>query len=88
MVIEVRKLAPGEFEKLGVANWDIWECDVSTFPWTYAERESCYILEGEVAVTAGAETVSFGKGDFVVFPKGLSCTWKVTGPVRKHYLFG
>ena len=26
-------------------------------------------------------------GDLVRFPKGMSCTWKVTQPIRKHYNF-
>ena len=34
------------------------------------------------------ETVSFGKGDLVTFPQGLSCTWQVKKNVRKHYKFG
>ena len=29
----------------------------------------------------------FGKGDFVTFPKGLSCIWDIKAPVRKHYNF-
>ncbi|MBE9580185.1 MAG: DUF861 domain-containing protein [Proteobacteria bacterium] len=28
-----------------------------------------------------------GKGDLVIFPKGMSCNWKVRGDVRKHYQF-
>jgi len=31
-------------------------------------------------VTYSGESVSFGAGDYVVFPKGLSCVWKVTKP--------
>jgi len=27
-------------------------------------------------------------GDFVVFPKGLTCRWNVLQPIRKHYSFG
>lgn len=49
----------------------------------------CYFLEGEVEVTGkdGAKT-SFGKGDFVTFPVGLSCVWNIKKPVKKHYKFG
>ena len=43
--------------------------------------------EGEVEVESDHETVKFSVGDFVVFPKGLKCRWKVTKPVRKHYSF-
>jgi uncharacterized cupin superfamily protein len=34
------------------------------------------------------EPVRFGAGDLVVFDAGLSCTWDVHAPVRKHYRFG
>jgi uncharacterized cupin superfamily protein len=36
----------------------------------------------------GGEPVTFGKGDLVVFPQGMSCTWNVQEAVRKHYQFG
>ena len=72
----------------GVLNWPIWECEVSEFPWTYSEKESCYILKGEIEVTTDVETVSIQPGDFVVFPQGLNCRWNVKAPVRKHYNFG
>jgi len=75
-------------EAKGVLNWPIWECRVSEFPWTYSERESCYILKGEIEVTTDVETVSIQPGDFVIFPQGLNCTWNVKEPVRKHYNFG
>ncbi len=75
-------------EAKGVLNWPIWECRVSEFPWTYSERESCYILKGEIEVTTDVETVSIQPGDFVVFPQGLNCRWNVKAPVRKHYNFG
>jgi len=74
---------------LGVSGWGIWAKEVSTFPWTYDEREICYLLEGDVIVTPdGGKPVRFGKGDLVTFPAGMSCTWEVKQPVRKHYRFG
>ena len=54
----------------------------------YDVEESCLILEGEVYVTAGSESVEIKSGDFVIFPKGLACVWQVTKPIRKHYQFG
>jgi len=74
---------------LGAREWDIWTKEVSEFPWTYDCKETCFFLEGKVSVTpeGGGAPVEFGKGDLVTFPKGLSCTWKVLSPVRKHYLF-
>lgn len=74
---------------LGVSSWGIWTEEVSTFPWIYDEREICYLLEGDVIVTPdGGQPVQFGKGDLVTFPAGMSCTWEVRQPVRKHYRFG
>jgi uncharacterized protein len=80
---------PATLDELGVRSWPIWTKEVSTFPWSYDEPETCLFLEGEVVVTPdGGAPVSVGKGDLVTFPSGLSCTWKVLKPVRKHYRFG
>jgi uncharacterized protein len=74
---------------LGVSTWPTWSKEVSKFPWTYSEQEVAYILEGEVTVTPkDGEPVSFGPGDLVTFAPGLSCTWEVKKPLRKHYQFG
>ena len=74
---------------LGVSSWPTWSKEVSKFPWTYSEQEVAYVLEGEVVVTPqGGEPVNFGKGDLVTFPAGMSCTWEVKQPLRKHYQFG
>lgn len=78
-----------DLEELGVFNWSIWTKEVSEFPWTYDEAETCYFLEGDVVVTPdGGEPVTMGQGDLVTFPSGMSCTWKINSPVRKHYTFG
>ena len=29
----------------------IWGCEISSFPWTYDEQETCLLLEGDVSVT-------------------------------------
>ena len=78
-----------QLRQLGVADWPIWSCGVSTFPWTYDEQETCLLLEGDVTVTPdGGEPVRFGAGDLVTFAAGLSCSWDVHAAVRKHYRFG
>ena len=78
-----------QLDALGVSSWPIWSCEASTFPWTYDERETCLLLEGDVTVTPnGGEPVRFGAGDLVEFAAGLSCTWQVHAAVRKHYRFG
>lgn len=88
MEIKVQKLSEEQLKKIGVFNWPIWTKEVSRFPWVYDSVEECYFLEGEVTVeTKDGKSVSFGKGDFVSFPKGLSCTWDIKKAVRKHYNF-
>lgn len=80
---------PDRLKTLGVHGWPTWSKEVSVFPWSYSDQEVAYILEGEVTVTPdGGEPVSFGKGDLVTFPSGMSCTWNVRKPLRKHYQFG
>ncbi len=71
-----------------VMSWPIWEKEVSRFDWYYDTTEECYLLDGRVVVeTRDGTRVEFGKGDFVTFPKGLSCTWDIREQVRKHYNF-
>jgi len=86
--ILVKKLTEEELESLNIDNWGTWTCEVSRFNWEYADKESCYLFEGEVTVETDEETVSFGAGDFVVFPKGLKCIWTVKKAVKKVYKFG
>jgi uncharacterized cupin superfamily protein len=86
--IVIKQLSDDEIDKMGILNWPIWTCKVSEFPWKYDVEEFCLILKGEVSVAAGLDTVQIKKGDFIIFPKGLSCVWNVTKPVRKHYQFG
>lgn len=90
MEIEIeRAAAAGRLTALGVGRWPIWTKEVSTFPWTYDEAETCYFLEGDVVVTPeGGAPVRMGKGDLATFPAGMTCTWEVRAPVRKHYRFG
>jgi uncharacterized cupin superfamily protein len=78
-----------QLAQLGVRDWPIWEKEVSEFPWSYDQEETCFILAGDVVVTPrGGAPVQIIKGDLVTFPEGMSCTWKVRQPVRKHYRFG
>ena len=87
MKIKISKISENEISEMDVFSWPIWSCDVSEFVWEYGEKESCFLLEGEVEVKTDLETINFSSGDFVVFPKGLKCRWKVLKPVRKHYTF-
>ena len=69
-------------------SWPIWECNPSTFDWIYTEKETCLLIEGDVTVTDGTDSVSFGAGDLVIFPEGLECNWNIRQAVKKYYNFG
>jgi uncharacterized cupin superfamily protein len=86
MKIQIYKPQKEDLERRGVLSWPIWEKEVSRFDWHYDSIEECYLLKGKVVVeTEDGEKVEFGKGDFVTFPRGLSCSWDIKEPVRKHY---
>ena len=87
MGIEINKPDENELAKRGIESWPIWQKEVSRFDWHYDSIEECYLLEGKVVVETDEGQVEFGKGDFVTFPKGLSCVWDVKEPVKKHYNF-
>ncbi|MBF0541991.1 MAG: DUF861 domain-containing protein [Nitrospirae bacterium] len=88
MMIDVKQPNDEELKKRGVFSWPIWNKEVSRFDWSYNDTEECYLLEGQVTVeTSDGRHVEFGAGDFVTFPKGLSCTWDIKKPVKKHYNF-
>ena len=74
--------------QLGVFQWEIWQKEISKFPWTYDTQETCYFLLGAVVVTPdNGQAVKIGKGDLVTFPAGMSCVWEITSDVKKHYCF-
>ena len=85
MQIIVKK--PTESERAVMLKEPVWECDVSEFNWHYDSEETCLLIHGEVEVTYANTSVRFGAGDMVIFPKGLTCVWKVTKAVKKHYVF-
>lgn len=88
MTIKVEKPTKTALKEKGVFSWPIWEKEVSRFDWHYDTIEECYLLEGAVTVeTPDGTSVTFGKGDYVTFPKGLSCIWDISKPVKKHYRF-
>ena len=87
MKITIQQLSESVIAEKNILSWPIWSCEISEFDWEYSDQETCLLLEGEVEVSSEFETVRFSAGDFVVFPKGLKCRWKVMQPVRKHYSF-
>ncbi|VVB52505.1 Uncharacterised protein [uncultured archaeon] len=84
----VRKPKPGELEQMGVLRWPIWDKEVSSFPWTYDEPETFYVLSGKAKVDVPGGVVEFGEGDLVSFPSGIDVMWHVLKPIKKHYRFG
>jgi uncharacterized protein len=87
MKIKIEELTGEEIRQKNIKEWPIWQKEISRFDWFYESPEECLLLEGKVTVKSDFETVTFGKGDFVTFPKGLRCVWEITKPVKKHYNF-
>lgn len=87
-ILVERNPSPAKLDVMGVYDWPIWEKEVSTFPWQYDRQETCYLLEGDVTVTPDdGEPVQIQRGDLATFPAGMSCTWEIREPVKKHYDF-
>lgn len=88
MEILVCKLSEQEIADNRIRSWPVWTKEVSEFDWYYEATEDCLFLEGEVEVsTFDGRITCIVAGDYVTFPQGLSCRWKVIVPVRKHYRF-
>ena len=79
---------PSKREIAEAKNWTIWEKEKSEFPWEYDTKETCLILKGKASVETPEGEVEFGEGDYVEFPKGLECKWKIKEKIKKHYNFG
>lgn len=87
--IKVERATEARLQELGVSSWSSWGCGVETFDWQYSERETAYVQEGRVTVHEDDGTeVTFGAGDIVTFPAGLSCTWTVHEAIKKVFKFG
>ena len=86
MDIIIRK--PTKEEKLQMLQMPVWSCEVSKFDWHYDSEETCLLMEGSVTVSYNGKSVNIAAGDYVTFPKGLSCVWDVVVAVKKHYVFG
>ena len=85
--MEINVRVPTDVERETFKGYPVWSCEPSEFPWTYSSTEQCLIIEGEVRVTTESGEVSFGSGDLVTFPAGLSCSWTVSKAVKKYYTF-
>jgi uncharacterized protein len=81
------QLTDNQIQELGIRQWPIWEKEISRFSYVYEEEELFYFLEGIVVIETEQGATTINKGDFITFPKGLSCIWDIKEPVRKHYFF-
>lgn len=86
-MVKIEKLTPEQLNQKAVFSWPTWEKEISEFEWYYDSEEHCYFIEGEVEVITEDNVYKIKKGDYVIFPQGLSCTWRVLKPVYKHYRF-
>ena len=85
--IKIEKATDEKLKSLNIDNWSPWECEPSTFDWQYSADERAYVLEGKVKVKTAEGEVEINKGDIVLFPKGLKCTWTVIDRIKKVYRF-
>lgn len=86
MDIIVRK--PTDAEKKEMMTMPTWSSEIDTFDWVYDLEETSLIIKGEVEVRHKGGNVVLKEGDYVIFPKGLSCVWSVRRPIKKHYVLG
>ena len=85
--VEITPMTPEEAQKLGIDSWSKWECEPSVFDWAYSARETCFVFEGDVVVTADGEDYHITPNTLVVFPKGMQCIWNVRKTIKKAYKF-
>lgn len=66
----------------------VWDCTaMTTKPGPYSVNEFMILLEGAVTIVdaKGGET-TVRAGESFIIPKGLVCSWKQTGYVRKFFV--
>ena len=66
--LEVTVRKPTPQEETTMKQWPTWSKEASEFNWSYSDRETCLIVEGEVEIVSGNRSWTFGAGDVVVFP--------------------
>jgi hypothetical protein len=87
-ILVEHKPSPAKLDVLGVEHWPVWRREPGSFPWSYGQTETCYVVRGRFTVTPeGGEPQSFGRGDLIRFPAGMSCAWEIHEAVEKHYIF-
>lgn len=85
-IIVEKNPSQSTLDRLNVTKWATWKKEISVFPWVFPEQEIAYILEGECVITPkDGAPVTFGKGDLVTFPAGMTASWEVKQPLHKRY---
>jgi uncharacterized cupin superfamily protein len=75
-----------KLEQMAVYDWNIRKQKISQFDWTYDQKTTYYLLEGEATIEIeNQETIQVAAGDLVIFPAGTSCRWKITQDIEKHF---
>ena len=88
MKIEIEIATQEKLKSLGVDSWSYWSCGISEFDWEYDSNERCYIQKGKAIITTEeGDKIEIKKGDIVLFPKGLRCSWSVVETIEKVYCF-
>ncbi|CAJ1454955.1 unnamed protein product [Effrenium voratum] len=82
-----RQISKARQEELGTSGWAAWESDTKlteTWPVTYADPETVFVLEGSATVSPeGGGAVALLPGDMASFPPGQTFIWTVqAAPLR------
>ncbi len=92
--IRIERLTPERRRALNIPDapspgngWRVWECPPSEFDWFYDRTEWAYLYEGRVKLKTSAGEYAVSAGDYVCFPAGLACIWKVEKKILKVYKF-
>jgi len=84
--LEITIMTPSEEEKAFMVMQPVWGCGIGNFNWLYDDKIISWLTEGEATISYGGKSIIIKAGDFVIFPKGLSCSWDVSKPVKKHFI--
>lgn len=63
----------------------LMEMENTTFSWTLNYDEMDYVIEGELSILIGGETVTAGPGEVIYIPRGSSIQFSVPGRARFLY---
>lgn len=63
----------------------LMEMENTTFSWTLNYDEMDYVIEGELSILIGGESVTAGPGEVIYIPKGAAIQFSVSGRARFLY---